>query len=246
MTLPPFVRSWWFVPAIALVVVALLVSAWDGKRNAAALAERRAEAAELAAKGITVAREASERELKARLAAAKGLSTDLAGEVARLEAASPGARPVAVFSGSTGALPAAPQPKPPAVTSASEPASATVCLFRSTDKGSIFLSGTTMETQAGNRVMLAVAEAYRVEPEPRIKLFGGPLKLDISVAAPPRSLGWGVGLMASASRSGWAVGPMLSPPPWVVLGVQLEALAAAGIGPTGDWAATAAILARKK
>jgi hypothetical protein len=249
--------SWWFVPALALVVVALLAAAWNGQRLAARAAVRLAEAADLRAKGFGAAVEVKEAQLKERIASAAGLKA----EVERLKKASPGSRPVVVASGTTGPLVAAGAARPgndgaPSAGAPVEPAhdappdvsphlTPPVCLLAVGDAVELRANAAALRTPAGNLVVVGTAEAWRLQPAPAARLFGGPLKLDISALPPPSSLGWGVGLMASASRSGWAAGPMLSPPPWVVLGYQVEALAGAGIGPSGDWSAVLAALVRR-
>lgn len=261
--------SWWFVPAVALVVIGLLVHAWNGERTARGAAERAAEAAELEAKGVKRAAEATEAQLRARLAEAIGQVEGLGAEVERIKKAAPGARPVSVWTGTTGSVvvggiprpgnwpcsPAAPcpsneaeksaTPAEPAETARNTPRNIPECVLAVGDRAEIRAGGATLETVKGNQLPVAVATAYRTWPLPETKIFGNRLVLDVSVAPPARPLGWGVGLMATAGRSGWAAGPALSPPPWVVLGVQLEALAGAGVGPTGDWFANAAVLARR-
>jgi len=101
-----------------------------------------------------------------------------------------------------------------------------------------------LRTRSGNLVVVGAAEAWRVSPTPPARLFGGPLKLEVSTAAEGRAAGWGAGALAVAGRSGWAVGPAVSPPPLTFLGLQLEVLVGAGVGPAGDWSAGAVGLVR--
>jgi Sec-independent protein translocase protein TatA len=234
-------RVSWAKLAVLLAVVVLLVVAWTRAKQATDALAKERDAARLALAGFKVAAETSERGLKASLADLTRQSADLAAEVERLKKASPGAKPTSVFTGSTGALPATP---PSIVPVPGADPTATVCLFKSTDKGSVFVSGATLETRAGNRVMVAVIDAYRVDPAPSIHLFGGPLKLDVAVEAEPNPKRWGAGVGAWAGSWGWAVGPALALPPLRTRWVDVEVVVAAGLSPNGSWLGSGTAIAR--
>jgi hypothetical protein len=258
VTTGALVRAWWVGPAVSLIGLALVVAAWNGQRLARSEAERAREAAELARVGVSVAADATERQLRVRLADLTETSHALAEELARVQAATPGARPVAVASGTTGPTPAGGALRPgwpcAPVAPCSQPAESgtpttvappSACLLSAGDQGEVRVEGAALRTRAGNAVVVGAASAWRVSPGPAARLFGGPLHLEVSVAAPARPLGWGVGLMASAGSGGVVVGPMLSPPPWSVLGLQVEVFAGGGVGPAGDWTAAASLLVRR-
>ena len=252
-------RSWWAVPALALLVVLALVWAWNGQRRAAGEAERALEAAELRAAGMAVAGEATARQLRARVAELEAGSADLAAELERVRRAAPGARPVGTATATTGPVPAggparppwpcapvAPCPMPPeAPAGPTVPAQALpACLLAPGDTGEVRVSGAALATRAGNLAVVGAAEAWRLEPGPPARLFGGPLQVDVVREKQRAGPGWGVGLVASAGRAGWSAGPAISPPPLALFGLQLEALVGAGVGQGGEWAATAAGLVR--
>jgi hypothetical protein len=255
-------RAWWFVPAVALVVVALLAHAWNEQRLAARAAVRLAEAAELRAKGFGAAIEVKEAQLRERIASEAGLKA----EVERLKKASPGARPVAVVSGTTGPVAAGGTPRPswpcspaapcrltapekseapPGGASAEPPHDAApgmnlapttpVCLLAEGDTGEVRGTAAAMRTRPGNLVVVGTAEAWRILPAPATRLFRGRLELDVSAVGPPRALGWGVGLYVGISRDGWAAGPALALPPVRWRGWQADVSVGAGVGPGGAW-----------
>jgi hypothetical protein len=253
------VRSWWAVPALALVVCLLLVSAWNGQRRARGAAERAAEAAELRAAGLAVAADLTARQLRARVAELEAGSADLKAELERVRHASPGARPVGTVSATTGPVPAGGPTRPPWPCAPVAPCPVTpdappvdpgpppalqACLLAAGDTGEVRVLGAALATRAGNLVVVGAAEAWRLDPGPPARLFGGPLQVKVSREAPVGTPGWGVGVVALAGRSGWAAGPAISPPPLSFWGLQLEALAGAGVGPGGEWAATGIGLVR--
>jgi hypothetical protein len=234
-------KRWWVAPAVALAVVVGMAVGWNRDRQSISELKRQAEFANLKAEGFAVAVQASARDLAAKAAEL----TALTAEVERLKHASPGVKPVEVWHGSTGPVVAGPVPASPPTVQPAPGAPADVGRLLSVgDKGEIRVAGSEWQTVAGNRVLVVAAEAWRLEPAPAVRLFGGPLRLDVSVAAPARPMGWGVGLMASAGRAGWMVGPALSPPPWKFWGLEVEGMAGATVGPSGEWAATGAALVR--
>lgn len=254
-------RSWWFLPA-ACVVVALVVAGWLERGNSAVRDRNRMLEEEVARKaGLLVVERDTSAELAATAKRMVAENDDLRSALAAAKAAIPGARVVATASASTGPRPAAGLPRPgpsrvepgpacpppPSAPQDEAPAASPTCLLAAGDEGEIRVDQVVVDGPQGARVLVGAASAYRVMPEPRTKILGGPFRTDLSsaeMAAPPAEPGWGAGVVVVAGRSGWAVGPAISPPPRSVFGHKLEAAAGAAVGPGGEWSVTASGLVR--
>ncbi len=216
--------------AAALLLVALVLGGLLAREyRLAAAADRRAEAARLELAGLVVAKEASERDLRSSLEAARQQVVGFAEALSRAQALSKG-RPVAVARGSTGpvAVESAPSPRPQGGAPGGPE-----CVLRAGDRAQIEVASAELRTEAGNRVLVAAAEADRLDPDgTRHRLFGGELRSDLTryfstEVAPPRRPGLGLGALAVCAPGGCSFGALVSPPP--VLGGHLE-LAAGGFG----------------
>jgi hypothetical protein len=75
-------------------------------------------------------------------------------------------------------------------------------------------------------------------------LFEAPLRLQVQAVAPGKELGWGAGVLATAGRAGWGLGPAASPPPLNLGPLSLELLFGGTAGPGGEWAAAVLGLVR--
>lgn len=186
---------------LAAAVLAGLLVAWklNGLVGAADAGRRAAEREALRAQGLAVAWERTARELATGADDLGRRYAGLEGELARIRKASPGAHPVLTIEGSTAPVVVE---VPPAA-----PGAARECLLWAGDKGAVRLAGVGLETRAGNLVLGAVAEAWRVEPAPERRLFGGPLHLDVGRLAPEPARPWAGGLFAGCSAAGCGVGP---------------------------------------
>lgn len=168
----------------------------------------------------------------------------LAAEVERLKRSSPGVRPVGTVSASTGPVPvsgAAPpvEPMPSAGSEARAPSPN--CVLHLGEVASIDVAQVTLQTRAGNRVMVGQADAYRHDPAGRVRLFGGAFTSAITTEeADAPAPGWAFGVSAGVGTGGAVAGVAASPPPWG----SLELVGTAGANPRGDWHATAALLWR--
>jgi hypothetical protein len=246
----------WVLPVVLLagLVVATYfgVGYLNALRGRADAAERKAEQADLRAKGFAVAADTSQKHLDATAAANQLLQA----EVERLKKASPGAHVVGTVTGTTGvvALPIPPQAlpsdsSPPAsggVASAAGPLPARPCALYFDEPLEIRIDGAAMKTEGGNLVLAGVASLWilpRGDTGTR-KVLDAPLSLKVQAAAPEKSAGWGAGVLALAGRDGWALGPAASPPPLRFLGLELELLVGAAAGPGGNWNAAALGLVR--
>jgi hypothetical protein len=257
--------SRWALPAL-LVVVALAVTcqleqgrrAADRARAAEIELRRQAEARALAAEGLLVAERRKAGWLEENAQELLDQHHELAAEVERLKASSPGARPVATAQLTTGPVvaghhgsglqegAAAAQRHDP---QAADGAGAPSCLLHAGDLGEVRVAGVVFETRAGNVVPVFSLEAWRLTP-PAALLFGGPVRADLSRLSmlepdpPAREAGWGGGVVALGTGQGWAVGPLVAAPPLRLWRLQIEAAGGAAAGPTGTWAAVATAVAR--
>jgi len=267
-------RAWWFLPLLVLLAALWLAWRLNAGREAESTARRLAEEQLARSHDLLVVEQGKRRDVEAdakRLAAG---NADLAAELARARKVVPGARVVGAASSSTGALPAggAPRPNwpcspatpcevvhlecagaqgpakpsgpvPPAPLEVVHPA----CLLAAGDEGEIRVDQVVLDGTGGARLVVGAASAYRVTPEPRARLFGGPFRAALSEAsaeAPVAQPGWGAGIFVGLSRDGWAAGPALAAPPFRLFGVQVEAVAGAGLGSNGIWAGSGTALVR--
>lgn len=257
MTWPPPRPPWWVaVVAVGIAVAAIVWALNRGRAASRELAREREERA-LEVAGLNVAHQTERGELLAGLIAEAEKSAALAEELARIQTAAPGARPVATAHGSTGRIPVGPAAgttapsSPPAAGVADPPPvpaspSCPPCRLVAGDGLEIRASGAALETRAGNVVVGAVASAWRHpaeggEPE---RLVEGPLKLEVQVQEAARAPGWGAGAVVVGGRSGWWVGPLLAPPPLRLFGMEAALLVGAGVGGAGEWGGLAGGLVR--
>lgn len=235
MTVSSVAPGWVRVIALVAVVTgALVLGEIHGARRGAAAGAKLAEAAELRAKGFAVAADASQHDLNAKAAALSGLQ----GELARLKAASPGAQVIAVAQLHTSTVVASGTPRPTSPVSCVPPPQpaplppdpAPACLLAVGDRGDVVCNVAGVETRAGNTVAVGTGEAWRREPAPATRLLSAPFEADLStltVRAPERSPGWGLGVYGACSATGCAAGPAASLPPFRFWGHQLELSAGA-------------------
>jgi len=236
--------SRWTVVVLVVLLAAVLVQRLDAGRRAAHEVARLAEAEVLRQKGVAVAEQKSAADLWAEANKASAESADLRAELARVKAAARGARPVAVVTASTGSTSAAgaARPSPPSGGSAPAPA-APACLLAVGDRGEIRLAEAILRTKGGNVVFAGAAEAWRLYPEPATRLLAAPLRAELSVEAPERPAGWGLGAFTGCGRDGCGVGPAIALPPlraWrfeldVTAGVAFVGRLEAGASAIGRW-----------
>jgi hypothetical protein len=218
--------------ALAVLAAASLAYAAH-ERHAAAAARFVAEAAQLDAAGVARAREASERQLRAELDAAKTEVRGFAGALARAERAAR-SRPMTVARSSTGPLPVEAEPAPIA---SPGPGGEAECALRAGDRGKIDVATAELTTEAGNRVLVQAAQASRVDADGTSRvLFGGELRTDLTrylsseVGPPPRGR-VGLGALGLCTGSGCSAGLLVAAPP--VFGGRVEFYGGAFAGGAG-------------
>lgn len=214
----------------AVVALGLLLRAEH--RKVAEFA-RTAEAAKLEADGLAVARQASERQLRAEADAARAEVAGFAEALDRAQRAAR-ARPVAVARSSTGPLPVEAGAAPGAPQAGAQ---RLTCALREDDHGQIDAVSEELRTEAGNKILVQAAQASRIDPDgSQHRLFGGELRADLtkylsSETEPPASRGLGVGPLAICTAGGCSAGAAVAAPP---LGrFELSGGAFAGRGGTG-------------
>lgn len=264
---PGFIRRelLWSAAAIAVVVIAVVVATARCNRGREAVRElaRRDEAAEVAGKlqaagsGAAVASR-SEQALARAFLEAQRRGDELSAELARVQAAAPGAKPAAAVTASTGGVVAGGAPRPAYNASlrstdaagtatpnaAPEPTSPPPqpsggggsCLLVAGDVGEVRVRQLVLETREGNRIAAGVGEAWRLAPAPATRLFGGPLRVESYVEkAPPAAAAsrWGVGPWVGASQAGLAYGAAVAAPQLRLWSLELDVSGGGGVGPGG-------------
>jgi hypothetical protein len=233
------------------IVVAVLAVVWSLNRGRGLsrelAAEKERHALELA--GVNVAHQVERDAIMQDLMGEAAASASLAEELARIQAAAPGAKPIGVAHGGTGRIRVGPAaggsvtPSPPAEdpgTSPSVPASCPPCRLVAGDELEIRVSGAALETAAGNVAVAAAASTWRYPAgggAPEL-LVEGPLKLDVKIPERAGGPGWGFGPMvagfAGPNGGGWLVGAVAATPSVRLLfGVEGSLVAGGGVGPNG-------------
>jgi len=215
----------WVVFVVAAFLLMALLKECGRADRAEAEVERVKEAAALTAQNHVVAQQATAAALAAALAKAPALRA----EIARLEK-NLGAKPkiVVVERIVTKPAPAEGVPRPRPLPGEPCPE----CMFAAGDTGQIRVDSAHLETAKGNEVVALSAECWRLTPEPATRILAGvasaPLSR-VSVVAPPKKLGWGVGLAGGYSTSGPVGSVLVVSPPF--LGARLEGVGVLSAGP---------------
>jgi hypothetical protein len=213
----------WLLLGVAIVAVAWLVHERERLSDLTSDLTRVAEAEALEAQGQIVEARAERDELEARLAEVSGRSAELAQALERARKAAPTARVVRVTEASTGSVAVQGDP-PPGLGSAviedgtgaqrpdAQGDSQSPCLLRRGDRGAIWIREATLETAAGNKILVGAAEAWRLEPGPASRLFAGQFEstlTDSRMVSP------------TASGDGW--------PTWQVVAVGIGSALVGGL-----------------
>jgi hypothetical protein len=242
-------------PVAVLVAITVVVWALNRGRGAERELARIAEEHALEVAGLNVAHQVDRDALMQDLLAEATASAKLADELARIQAAAPGAKPIATVHGATPWKPVGPAaggagtPPPADHPGASPPvpASCPPCRLWVGDEVRVKTSGAGMVTGLGNIAVAGIASVWRRpagDTGEGEQLHEEPLKLDVQVLETSKESGWGAGVLALAGREGWAVGPAASPPVLHVLGLDLELTVGVAVGPDGYWSSAAVGLVR--
>ena len=236
---------WW--PIVLLMAVVWGGVAYiDNLQGKLAAARLDRDQVALQAVGASVAFGATEAQLRARASELERGSALLALELERIRGALPGAKPSWVGSGSTGPRPVqgtpaadtGDNPRPGGIEPGGQcPAALPPCLLTAADQVELKVALVALEGDSGAVGVAGVASAWRAGPDGPVLLAEGPLKLEVQTKKHPGVdlPGWGAGVLTTAQRAGWAVGPVVSPPPVRVWGLEGSLLAGVALGPGGEW-----------
>ena len=243
-----FLRAWG--PLILLAVVVgggvWYVNKLRNQGNEAAQ-DRDRLALELA--GASAVHEVTAKTLRAEVTRLTDTAAGLQAEIDKVRGAMPGAVVVGTASGSTGGVtvgPAAGIPvagSPPASAAGTPSPVCPACALRVGDQVELKVYGVALQGDSGAVAVAATAQAWRVG-EPPTLLAEGPLRLDVKMKDPGELPGWGAGAVIVGGRSGYWVGPLLSPPPIRLWGLEASLLVGAGVGGGGEWGGLAGGLLR--
>ena len=240
----------WIVAVVASVLaVGVLVWALNRGRTSARELARVNEERRLEAVGLNVAHQVASDALMQDLMGEATASAALAEELARIQAAAPGAKPIASAHGSTPWKPVGPAasvsaPPHPSASGADAPAppvpasTCPPCRLWVGDEVRVRAGGAALETKAGNYVVGAVASVWRRpagDAGEGEKLHEEKLDLEVKVPVQGAGPGWGVGVVVVGGRSGYWLGPLFSPPPIRLWGMEASLLLGAGVGGGGEW-----------
>lgn len=252
MTWPPKI-PWWVTPIAILVAVLAVVWSLNRGRGLSRELAREREERRLELAGLNVAHQAERTALMDDLVGEASQNAKLTEELARVQAAAPGAKPIATAHGSTPWKPVGPAagptpvPLPPAVGGTvppSVPALCTACpacRLAVGDELQVRASGAVLSTDLGNYLVAATAAVWRRPAGgtgPEEELHQEALKLEVSIPAQGAGPGWGggplVGAFGGPGGGGWILGGIVATPSVRLLfGVEGSLVAGGGVGPNG-------------
>lgn len=244
-----FLRAWG--PVIALAVV-VLGGVWymNRLRNQGNEAAQDRDRLALELAGANAAHEVTSLELRRTVTLLVTNNAGLQAEIDRVRGAMPGAGVVGTVSGSSGGVTVGPAAGIPVVGSPPASATGTVlppvllpCALYVGDRVELKVAGVALQGDSGAVAVAATAQAWRVG-EPPVLLAEGPLRLEVKMKDPGELPGWAAGAVVVGGRGGWFLGPLLSPPPLRVWGLEASLLLGAGVGPGGEWGGLAGGLLR--
>jgi hypothetical protein len=236
----------WLVPAVVLVLVVVLALALNkGHRAEVDLAKEKERAEKL--QGKLVEEEVSKKvlqgrfdDMKKRIPELQAQLDDVTARVGKVTV-----KEVVRFVTVPGAAggEAHPSPNP---SSGSNPAAAPagdVLVLRG-DILRVEVDEASVETQAGNKVVVGAASCWRQSPLPETMLYRGAFQAPLSQVSElegPRLVRWGGGLTVVATSDKVGVGPVLLFPPFRVWSMEGDASAGFAAGTRGFVAATAQV-----
>jgi hypothetical protein len=221
---------------VAALVVFLVVKAWN--RNAS-LESDLAKERELREKlqGKLVEEDSSKKEMASKLKDAQARVPELEAQVKDLEGRVGKVKPIRVVEIVTvpGAATGTPRPCPLQPPQGVQDPSPTGCLVATGDIVRAQVDEVTVETKAGNQVVLGAASCWRESPPPETMFYRGNFEAKTSTAnvtAEPSPVRWGAGLTFMATTDKVGVGPLVLFPPVRVWGLEgdISAGFAAGLG----------------
>jgi cell division protein FtsB len=205
----------WIFRAVTLLVVILLVLAWNSARSARNELASYIEREKLVKADLIVEAQAAKADLKALEQKLLMENAALENEVQRLKDTL-GKKPtvIEVVKWQTKEVPV----EGPPVAIPCPDGTTVDCLLPPGATGHVEADEITYETKNNNHVIVGQAACWRDTPLPKAKLFSSIFSASKTVAVmqkePTNSLpGWGGGIRGQVDNIGWAVGPVLAFPP---------------------------------
>ena len=251
------VRDWlttlrpWLFPAVILVLILVVVFAFNkGHRAEVDLAKEREHREKL--EGKLVEEEVSKKELQGRLDDMKKRVPELQAQLDDLTARVGSVKVkevvrVVTVPGPAGGNARACPVLPPAQDGGVPTPPAGDCLVLRGDTLRVEIDEATVETGAGNKVIVGAASCWRETPPPETMLYRGAFQVPLSKVAEleaPRPVRWGAAVLFVATADKVGVGPVLLFPPFRVFGLEGDASGGFAAGTRGFVAATAQVGAR--
>ncbi len=214
---------------ILLAVAALAVWALNREHRAMTIAQRSAEAAQLALKNQIVEGQETRRQLQGSVAQLLAENADLRTAYDRAKEAAPDAQPASATQLDTGPLRVRKVPasagvvvtptQPPPAQAKPEAAPADTCLLQPDDTISVEALVLELETDQQNTVVVGSATVYRDTPAPRLAIASGAFQSSLSTShevAPPSPPRWGAELVGACFSAGCGYGGGVLLPPFRV------------------------------
>ena len=238
----------WLVPAVVLVlIVGLGLALNKGHRAEVDLAKEKERREKL--EGKLVEEEVSKKDLQVRFDEMKKRVPELQAQLDDLTARVGSVKVKEVVRVVTVPGPAGGEaracPVSPQQGTSAPPAGD--CLVVRGDTLRVEVDEATVETGAGNKVILGAASCWRVSPPPETMLYRGAFQVPLSQVAElegPRPVRWGGALLFVATEDKVGIGPVLLFPPFRVFGLEGDASAGFAAGTRGFVAATVQVGAR--
>ena len=244
--LKPFLP--WIYRAIGLLVVVLLVLAWNDARSSKDALRKELEAEKLIRAKLIVETEASVGELQGMADSLMKGNSDLEEEVARLkDTLGKPPKVVEVIKWRTKEV----LVDGPTITIPCPGGGSVECLLPPGSTWHVEAGEITYKTKENNRVIVGTASCWRDTPAPAAKLFSSAFSADLTTAAtekvdPDPFSGWGAGIRGGVDKGGWTLGPALAFPPLPFLfKTRVEIGADAGFGPAGNYQVGITAILRK-
>lgn len=236
----------WAAPVASIIIVILLIWAWNRAHSAESALERQLEEARLEKADILHGHEVTSKNMGAALDSAVKSNEALGRELDRVRGVVK-AQTVQLEKLRTGSVKATGKAREVAQPAGKVAILAPPCLLAEGDTGEVVVDRVEKRTEEGNLVITGTAMCYRMNPPPVTPIMGGlfSAKLsDVKHLEQPQPLRWGVGVQAILVKDGWGLGPAVAFPPWRIGSGQIELVLGGALGANGVWGLSAVPLYR--
>lgn len=205
----------WIFRAAGLLVVVLLVIAWNNARSARDELATHLEREKLEKAKLIVEIQSTKADMKEQERNLLMANADLENEVQRLkDVLGKTPKVIEIIKWKTKEVPV----EGPPIAIPCPDGTTVACHFPPGSTGHVEATELTYETKANNHVLIGKASCWRDTPAPAAMLFSSTFSSDLTSAMmqtePVNKLpGWGGGVRGQVDNIGWAVGPVLAFPP---------------------------------